>query len=380
MSWLKEGVKQAQALANVVDCKVRGAGRKKIALHIPPRRILLLNAAHLGDVVISTSVIPILRSAYPGAEIGFVVGSWAQAVVMGHPAIQYVHCVDHWRKNRIDSNFWTKWRRYRKSSAIALAEIREVGYDVALCLSTVFPDLLELAWAAEIPERVGFRPSRSAPYATRLVDLPQGAFLTEGSRQVEVLKAFPIGEDHLALRKSMLAPSDAAAWDEVERLLAPLGDAKVAYRVVHVGSGARFKEMPWQFWREVAEKLSGSHLLIFTGHGEHEAEMIEAILAGIPNAVNACGKLSWNGFVAAVRGAEFLYGVDSVAGHVAAAVGTPCAVLSAGANLVGRWRPDGERVTVFSNPMPCSPCHLPNGCAEMSCLHAATPETLVSLG
>src|SRR5579864_9028118 len=65
----------------------------------PPTRILLLNGAHIGDVVIASSVIPILRSAYPDAEIGMLVGTWSQMVVNNHPELTYTHYVDHWRLN-----------------------------------------------------------------------------------------------------------------------------------------------------------------------------------------------------------------------------------------------------------------------------------------
>src|ERR1700757_1328965 len=65
-----------------------------------PKRILVLNGAHIGDIVISTSILPILRSAYPNAQIGFVTGSWSQMVLKDHPDVYFIHCVDHWWINR----------------------------------------------------------------------------------------------------------------------------------------------------------------------------------------------------------------------------------------------------------------------------------------
>jgi ADP-heptose:LPS heptosyltransferase len=35
-----------------------------------PKRVLLINCAHIGDVVISTSLLSVLRSAHPQAEWG----------------------------------------------------------------------------------------------------------------------------------------------------------------------------------------------------------------------------------------------------------------------------------------------------------------------
>ena len=66
----------------------------------PPRRILLANPAHIGDVLIATAVLPPLRQAFPDAEIGMLVGSWSRHVVEGHPDVARVHVMDNFHLNR----------------------------------------------------------------------------------------------------------------------------------------------------------------------------------------------------------------------------------------------------------------------------------------
>jgi len=53
-----------------------------------PRRILVANTAHLGDLVLATSVLPALKSAHPEAEIGFLCGGWNQPLAEGHPLVR----------------------------------------------------------------------------------------------------------------------------------------------------------------------------------------------------------------------------------------------------------------------------------------------------
>lgn len=345
-----------------------------------PRRILLMNGFHIGDIVIATSVLPILRGAFPIAEIGFLTGSWSQMVVKDHPDLKYTHCIDHWKLNRGGSSTYQKVLQYRRSRHKALKEIRALRYDIAISLFTNFPDFLDLSWAAKIPVRIGFRRSIFSSLATDLVDEPDSPFVHQGVRLAETLRALPIDPIHFQLRQSTLPPSNNSSIQEVCALLRVARLEGVRYRVVHMGSGAPLREFPRSFWREVAEKLSLDHLLLFTGRGEQEEERTLNVIQGLGNCVNACNRLTWDGFVAAVRFAEVLYGVESMAGHVAGAVGTKCVVLYGGTAGVARWRPEGKDSIVLTNHVPCAPCLQPLGCAAMTCMQGVCPDDLVRLG
>ena len=77
-----------------------------------PRRILVANTAHLGDLVLATSVLPALKSAHPEAEIGFLCGGWNQPLAEGHPLVASVHSIDHWLQNRGGESLVRKLVRY----------------------------------------------------------------------------------------------------------------------------------------------------------------------------------------------------------------------------------------------------------------------------
>ena len=355
--------------------------RRKGTTKIPtsPKRILLLNGLHVGDIVIATSVLPVLRAAYPSAEIGFLTGSWSRMVVANHPDVRYTHCVDHWMTNRSPKSLLQKVRQYRQMRAVALGEIRALQYDLAISLFTNFPDFLDLSWTARIPVRIGFSRSIYSALATHLVHEPESLFVHQGERLGETLRALPIDPALFRLRHSTLPPSSEAAIQEVCSLFEVHSLDQVRYRVVHIGSGAVCRELPVTFWRELVEKLAPSCTLLFTGRGAREAENIAAVLEGQPNCVNACDRLSWDGFVAAVRHAELLYGVESMAGHVAGAVGTPCRVVYGGTAGVARWRPEGEGSIVMTQHVPCAPCFWGQGCAAMTCTRHFSAHDLVTL-
>lgn len=340
-----------------------------------PQRILILNGAHIGDLIIATSLLPVLRSAWPEARIGFAAGSWASMVLRNHPDVAWVHEIDHWRLNRGSAGFFPKLRRYVTSRRRALREIRSVGYDLSLSIYPVFPDFLDLAWQARIPVRVAFRSSRLAPLATALSTFPtSNPFLHQGARQAEILRPLGLDPSHLARRRSVLPPSSPQAIAELCALLQVPDIAGVRYRIIHMGSGAEWREMSPEFWHEVARAASRHCIVLFTGRGSRESANAARAIDGLPNCINACDRLSWEGFIAAVRHAELLYGVESMAGHVAAAVGTPCRVVYAGAAGVPCWRPESPAALVFTQHVPCAPCIY--GCTDMPCLDVAPAQVI----
>jgi len=345
----------------------------------PPKRILVLAGAHVGDTVITTSIIPVLRSAYPEAEIGFLVGSWASMVIQGHQDISFVHIVDHWWHNRSRDSRLRKFLHYRKTRKAALPQIRDTGYDLALCVYPyLLPDFMDLAWKAKIPVRLGFSVSLFAPLATATVEAPSSPFVHQSAIQAEVLRPLHLDPQHTAKRKAVLPESPPSAVQELCSLFGVSDLEETRYRIIHVGCGDPRREMPLDFWRDLASELSRQVTLLFTGRGSREAENIGAITSGFGNCVSACDKLSWQGFVAAVRHAEVLYGVESMAGHVAAAVGTRSVVVYGGAAGVARWRPEGPAI-VMTNHVPCAPCNLPWGCETMDCMRGITPRDLIGM-
>ena len=73
-----------------------------IANHRPaPRRILLIQIRRLGDVVLTSSLLPDLHGAFPGAELDFLVGHAAEPILREHPLIRRRIVLDRRRPVRM---------------------------------------------------------------------------------------------------------------------------------------------------------------------------------------------------------------------------------------------------------------------------------------
>lgn len=375
-------------LSLLVRLRMLGGMRKAQDAPAAPKRILISDIAHLGDVIMATSALPVLKSAFPQARIGFLVGSWSLPLLKDHPLIDDIHVLDHWMHNRARVSKREKIRQYLRTRREALHQIRAARYDAAFDFYWNFPNTLPLLWQAKIPMRVGYESGGFGPLATHCLPFGEKR-LSAAQRFLDLLKTLPLREGDLEKQASCLPPlgelEPGAATFRTE--MEVLGLKGKDYLVFHAGVVDNFREWPSQHWRELAERLTAQgQTLLFTGSGAADRARIEEIVAGLDGCVNLCDRLSWSGFVAAIADARLLVCVDTVAGHVAGATRTPCAVITAG-RWPYLWRPLGPETHVLMAPVPCAPCHRNNGCAGMECIQHVSvasvyeaSQTLLSAG
>ena len=333
----------------------------------PPRRLLIADVAHLGDLVVATSLLPVIKSAFPGCEIGFLIGSWARPVLDGHPLVAAVHILDHWATNRASAPRRDKLRRYAQTRREALREVKARGYDAALDLCWSFPNTLPFLWQARIPVRVGYRSGGCGSLATHALEFDaRERHVLE--RHLALARLLPVREADWAKAAPTLAPvsdADSAAW---QREMQSAGLKRGGYAVFHAGAGGSLKVWPVSQWRALTRQwLDAGVPVVFTGAGEKDAALIGQITEGFSGCVSVCDRLGWGGLVAAVTQARLVACVDTVAGHIAGAVGTPCVVVTTGQSPY-LWHPLGRAHRVLTRPVPCLPCHRGLGCAGMECI------------
>jgi ADP-heptose:LPS heptosyltransferase len=312
-------------------------------LPVSPRKILLANIAHFGDVVISTAVLAPLRQRFPQAEIHFLASSATSAVVESHPMISKVFAYDHW----VFAEGWIGKCKAALHSPKRLIEAE--AYDLAIDLYPYFPNAVPLLASAQIPARVGFT---SGGFG-RLLTHPHHWNLKKryiAHAQLELLEILGIDVAHARplpdLRGNVLPPRQGGG---------PI--------VVHMGSGNPFKEWPEERWIEVIRRLPRP--VVLTGKGRREAAIC-ARVAAATGAETVCDRLSWNAFVEVIHSAQLLLTVDSAAVHVAAAREVPQVALYAGVGETPLWTPAYPGMRPLVHSVPCSPCFRKKGGRAMN--------------
>lgn len=310
----------------------------------PPRSLLICNGGHLGDVILTTALLTPLKKAYPNLFIGMAVGSWAKEVVQSHPLVDAIHLIDHWKLNRSKQNTYLSTRRQ------ALKEIRSARYESAIDCRFHFPNMAPLLWQAKIPLRSGFATAGLSPFLTH-------THPWDPKEDRPAMHAFFALLEHF--------PDVKRFTKDLHPTLCLLPQEKEDYIVCHPGSGDPRREWSLEKWRSLAMKLTDEgYSLYFTGRGERERTNIETICEGLKNCINLADQLGWEQFVLVIQKASLLVGMESAAGHIASAVGTPTVSLYTGMHPLKLWRP--SQSDVLSYPVSCSPCL--RGCASMHCV------------
>jgi ADP-heptose:LPS heptosyltransferase len=347
------------------------AGRSSPEAPPQPRRILVADWAHLGNVLLALPALRLLRNSFPDAKIGFLTGSWSRHVIEGTGLYDHLHLVDHFLMSRAQLSRLDKIRRYLEMRRRAVAEMRTIGYEAAIDLSCHFPPVSPLFYSARIPVRAGFTSGGFGPLLTHPVGW------VHASRPIsdyprDLLRAL---WPSLALASEALVP----CYPGYPRpgLTAEL--AGKPYLLLHMGSGAPHKEWPEENWAAVAAALAGQGLhLAFAGSGAREAERIRRVVAGLPGA-NATFLLDrpWPDYVGTVARAAHVICLDSSSAHIAAAFSVPTTVIYPGLVDPVQWGPCNPNARVLTAPVGCAPCYRNRGCAAMACIRHVTPGQVV---
>jgi len=311
-----------------------------------PKRLLLSNIAHLGDVVIATSILPQLKEAFPQLEIGFLIQNAAKPILEGHPFIKSLHILDHWKLNRDSISMLRKIVNYRRSFYKALHEIKAEQYDTCIDLYPYFPNSIPLLSKAKIPVRIGYSSGGFGPLLTHPMQW-------KWTRQ-------HVSEDHLALLSLLpsfktngmpLRPHLNIAEEET------LPDNLKDFIVFHTGPPESKKSWTKEYWRELTKKiLHKGYTIVFTGKGASENAFIQEISAGLPHTINLCNRLGWKQWAYLIQKSRLLISVDSAAAHIASAQHLPTIVLFCNANAIEQWKPLNPYCFVFDQKVRCVPC------------------------
>lgn len=270
----------------------------------PIRRILLSNLAHLGDVVIASSVITPLREAFPGVEIGFLCGSWAVDLL----DVDYVHTIDHYKHDRGSPSVW----RYLREKRSLVSELQEIDYDVAIDLYYYFGNAAHIFAKAKIPVRIGYTSGGLGSYYTHPVCWSDCGH--------HVCEYYPRLLSCIGLKVEGLR----GAVPDVEKM-------DRGYTVLHPGSGDRRKS--WGGWSALVRAIKGEHKLCVTGQGEaHLTDPLAAL-----GAHNFADRLTMHEWIGVIGGARLVIAIDSAIVHIAAALNVPCIAIYSTDQIAREW-------------------------------------------
>jgi heptosyltransferase-2 len=293
----------------------------------PPRRVLVIQTAYLGDTVFTSALVQALAARWPGAEIDLCVTPRGQDVARAIPSVGFAHVYD---KRGADAGF-----RGLRRLADRLATRQ---YHLAVLPHRSLRTAL-LARMAGIPERVGFARTAGSVLYTVRVPSREKTFLAREADLARALGAAP-GEMSLRPRPEWLASAR-------ECLGASAGDRLAA---VCLGSEWETKIWPAPRVASLVRLLAARGFRPVLLGGPRERAMAREVNGGcIDTTGNPVGEA-----IAILSMSALAVGGDTGLVHAARALGVP---------TVAVFGPTSPSVHVFtprqravSLGLSCSPC------------------------
>jgi lipopolysaccharide heptosyltransferase II len=330
-------------------------------------KILVIKLRAIGDVVLSTAVLPSLRNAHPRAEIHFLTEKPCVDVLSGNPHVDRILTVpeDPWEKP-FGTASWAGFFRF-------LSGFRDKHYDLVLDLFGN-PRSAWLTWFSGAPVRAGFDfRGRKAAYTLKIE--PRGDRVHEVEFNLDAVRALGLP----VIDAKPYFPFGEAEKDTVLNWMRRNGLDHGAFPVaLHTWGSWPAKRWAAERFAELADRLAGRYgakIILLWGPGEKtQAETVRKL--------TTCGAVLAPGMTLKEMGALLsLCGLvvanDSGPMHIAAAVGTPTVGIFGPTNpkLQG---PYGEgHAAVFREGLACLGCNRLE-CPDLECMKSLSVDDVVS--
>jgi ADP-heptose:LPS heptosyltransferase len=303
-------------------------------------KLLVIQTAFIGDVVLATAVVEQLRRFYPDAEIDFLLRKGNEKLLSGHPQLREILV---WDK---------KTGKYRELWRL-LRHIRRTRYDMVVnCQRFAASGFLTAFSGAK--QTVGFDKNPFSFLFTRRVAHRIGTAaepMHEVRRNLALLGH--LGDGDVVRPRLYPAPAD---FEKAARLAAGRRYVCVAPTSVWFT-----KQYPAHKWAELLKRLPPDcRVFLLGGPADADAcrRMIE--LSARQDVINAAGQLSFLESAALMQDAAMNYVNDSAPLHFASAVNAPVAAVFCSTLPAFGFTPLSDRSAVVQakTALPCRPCGL----------------------
>lgn len=262
-------------------------------------RILVIQTAFIGDVILATAVVEKLHQHYPDARLDFLLRKGNEDLLANHPFIAEVII---WDK---------KSKKYDNLKQITKG-VKNAQYDLVVNLQRFASSGLITALSGA-SMKVGFKKNPLSFSFTKKIEHRIGDGTHEVDRNQKLIEEFT---DSIAAQPKLYPTNND--YEKVEPL------KNETYVCIAPTSVWFTKQLPAEQWVKVIQKLDDKVKVYLLG-GPNDREACETILklAGRKNVVNLCGELSFLESAALMQTASMNHVNDSAPLHIASATNAP---------------------------------------------------------
>ena len=334
------------------------------------KRLLIVRASAIGDVVFASPFAAAVKRTYPDAHVAWLVEPGIHELLTADPCIDELILwpKGEWKRLWQQKRYFEFFRRIRAFRA----ELRAKHFDTAIDMQSLLKSGL-LTWLSGAPRRIGLGSREGSQWLMTEV-VPKGGIERRISSEYLYL-AEQLGLDVGEFLPRLCVSAETEA--KVQSLLATHGLEPGRYAVF-----APFTTRPQKHWFEdawqalaprVRDKLGLTPVIL---GGPADKDAAQRIASAAPGVVSLAGATRLPEAAAIIKHAGLLVGVDTGLTHMGTAFATPTVA------LFGSTRPylDTGRTNgkVIWLGLPCSPCRRRPTCnGAFTCLRDITAERVM---
>ena len=331
-----------------------------------PSRLLLIRLRSIGDIILLTPALRLLKAWRPELSASVVVESRFRELLEGNPDVDEILSPGEGPIKAIS----------RLSAALALRR-----KEFAVCLNLHGgPTSRMLTRMCGAPIKVGFEHFRSPQYYQILV--PDARLIlnqpTLHTAEHQACAFFYLGLPRQEIpRARIVVSAEHQAWWRRKRAALGLAPSD-AYAIIHPTALYFTKQWAAEKFAQLGawlERETGLRAVFSCGPGE--ASVLDAIQKASSSPLLRLESIRLGQFAAALKETRLFVGNDSGPAHMAAALSRPLVVIFGSSSSV-IWGPWPQRTShppaqVVQNSYPCNPC------PGDRCYHFERPECILSV-
>ena len=328
------------------------------------RKILVIDLAFIGDVILATPTMRALKTRFPKASLTMLTVPLTAEIAAMDPYVDEVLVYD---KRGRDKGLLGMWRMARR--------LAPMGFDLCVSMNFALRGAV-VAWIAGIPNRLGYDAQHAKFFLTMVASHERDGIKHETLNHLEVLRPLGVDDKNVDASLSMNVPESARESLEKkrsERHIPPDG-----YLVLcPIGSYAR-KNLSMAAAAHIARHFSQRRAIFMIG-GKAEEKQLEEIakLAELPRNNVLAGALTLPELAAFLEKTACLITVDTGPLHIAQAVGCRTIAVFGPTDPVV-WGPRGGEDVILYQKTDCSPCWGKGKCERRrACIEGTTAREII---
>lgn len=297
-------------------------------------KILIIQTAFIGDVVLALPIAQTLKSYLNNVQVHFLLRKGNENLLENHPSIDHIWI---WNKKE-------KW----KSAFYILKKLRKENFDWVINPHRFFSSGI-FALLSKAKKTIGFEKNPLSYWFT--YRYPH--IINNGTHEVQrnLLLLQPILGSEIPFEKPRLFPSE----QDIEKVKVYKNEP---YVVLAPFSVWFTKQWELSNWVELAKRLTEKFNVYLVG-GPSDFSMGEIIKNNQKKIINLSGKLSFLQTASLMQDAVRVWANDSAPLHFASAVNAPVTAIFCSTTPKFGFYPLSDDSIILSNEnLPCKPCGL----------------------